>query len=145
MKMLCNYDDWSIYEHNNKHYIANEDGVFEVALVKYLSNEEYEDKAIEDILSMCDTNEYDYSGELDDCSAYCFWKEVYPNYTSAGVITYDFYDDLIAKGIMIYLNDKIVCALDVYEPLEGETEGEARVLVYCNDDDEPTECITINR
>lgn len=65
--------------------------------------------------------------------------------TSAGEITTRFYDDGIAKGIQVYLNDELVAMLDVYEPLNDETEGEARVLVYCKDDDEPTHCITINR
>lgn len=65
--------------------------------------------------------------------------------TSAGEITTRFYDDDIAKGIQILLDGKIVAMVDVYEPIGDETEGEARVLVYCNGDDEPTECITINR
>ena len=70
--------------------------------------------------------------------------------TSAGVITTRFYDDGIAKGIQIFLGDQIVAMLDVYEPSEGETEGEARVLVYkkeyAEDEEEtPIECITINR
>ena len=43
-----------------------------------------------------------------------------------------------------------VAMLDVYEPLEGEIEGEARVLVYKkeyseNEECTPIECITINR
>jgi hypothetical protein len=62
--------------------------------------------------------------------------------TSAGEITTRFYDDGIAKGLQVYLNDELVAMLDVYE---DEPEGEARVLVYCNDDDEPTHCISINR
>ena len=65
--------------------------------------------------------------------------------TSAGIITTRFYDDGCAKGIQILLDDEIVAMLDVYEPSEGETEGEARVLVYKKDFDEPTHCITINR
>jgi hypothetical protein len=70
--------------------------------------------------------------------------------TSAGVITTRFYDDGMAKGIQILLDDTIVAMLDVYEPSEGETEGEARVLVYkkeyAEDEEEaPIECITINR
>ena len=70
--------------------------------------------------------------------------------TSAGVITTRFYDDGIAKGIQIFLDDEIVAMLDVYEPSEGETEGEARVLVYrkeyAEDEEEaPIACITINR
>ena len=62
--------------------------------------------------------------------------------TKAGVITTRFYDDGIAKGIQVYLNDELVAMLDVYE---DEPEGEARVLVYCKNDDEPTHCISINR
>ena len=65
--------------------------------------------------------------------------------TSAGTITTRFYDDGCAKGIQIFLDDEIVAILDVYETSEGETEGEARVLVYKKDLDEPTHCITINR
>ena len=70
--------------------------------------------------------------------------------TSAGIITTNFYDDGIAKGIQILLNDTIVCMLDVYEPEDGEKEGEARVLVYKKEYDEdeeevPTHCIIINR
>ena len=65
--------------------------------------------------------------------------------TSAGEITTRFYDDGIVKGVQILLNGEIVAMLDVYEPQEGETEGEARVLVYKDGDDEPSECITINR
>ena len=65
--------------------------------------------------------------------------------TSAGVITTRFYDDGCAKGIQILLDDDIVAMLDVYEPSEGETEGETRVLVYQKDFDEPTHCITVNR
>ena len=70
--------------------------------------------------------------------------------TSAGKITTRFYDDGCAKGIQVLLDDSIVAMLDVYEPLDGEIEGEARVLVYkktyAEDEEEsPIECVTINR
>lgn len=67
--------------------------------------------------------------------------------TSAGIITTRYYDDEIAKGIQIFLDDEIICMLDVYEPQNGEIEGEARVLVYSKhpDLDEPTHCITVNK
>lgn len=65
--------------------------------------------------------------------------------TSAGIITTRLYDDGCAKGIQILLNDEIVAMLDVYEPSEGEIEGEARVLVYKKYSDEPNYCITVNR
>ena len=71
--------------------------------------------------------------------------------TSAGVITTKSYDDGIAKGIQILLDDIVVAMLDVYEPMDGESEGEARVLVYKKEynkdieEEEPIECITVNR
>lgn len=70
--------------------------------------------------------------------------------TSAGTITTKFYDDRCAKGIQIMLDGNIVAMLDVYEPEEGEGDGEARVLVYKKDyaedeEEAPIECITINR
>ena len=70
--------------------------------------------------------------------------------TSAGIITTRFYDDECAKGVKVLLDGNVVAMLDVYEPSVGETEGEARVLVYKkeyaeNEEDAPIECITINR
>ena len=65
--------------------------------------------------------------------------------TSAGKITTKYYDDGIAKGVQILLDDTVVAMLDVFESSAGEMEGEARVLVYNKDCDEPIECITINR
>ena len=65
--------------------------------------------------------------------------------TSAGKITTRYYDDGIAKGVQILLDDTVVAMLDVFESAAGEMEGEARVLVYHKDCDEPIECITINR
>ena len=65
--------------------------------------------------------------------------------TSAGKITTKYYDDGIAKGVQILLDDTVVAILDVFETSAGEMVGEARVLVYHQDCDEPIECITINR
>lgn len=70
--------------------------------------------------------------------------------TSAGIITTKFYDDGIAKGIQILLDDIVIAMLDVYEPLLGESEGEARVLVYKkeyseNEEELPIGDITVNR
>jgi len=70
--------------------------------------------------------------------------------TSAGTIATEFYDDGIAKGVKVMLDGNIVAMLDVYEPAEGENEGEARVLVYKkeyaeNEEEAPIECIAINR
>lgn len=72
--------------------------------------------------------------------------------TSAGMATAVAYNDGCAKGVQIWLNDNIVCALDVYEKeYDGwEYSGEARVLAYKAEYDEgeeeaPIACVTINR
>ena len=63
--------------------------------------------------------------------------------TKAGVITTRFYDDGIAKGVEILLNDEIVCMLDV---MEHPTEGGTRLIVYANyNEDEPTHTIEIKK
>ena len=89
----------------------------------------------------------DICGKEFDDGEIVILKEDFIMKTSAGVITTRYYDDGVAKGIQILLDDEIVCMLDVYEPVEGETEGEARVLAYSKnpDIDEPISCITINR
>jgi hypothetical protein len=62
--------------------------------------------------------------------------------TKAGVITTRFYDDGIAKGIHIMLDEETVCMLDV---MEGEYEG-TRLIVYSKyNEDEPTHIIEINK
>lgn len=70
--------------------------------------------------------------------------------TSAGKVTTEFYDDGCAKGVKIFLGDNVVAMLDIYEPVKGELEGEARVLVYSksyaeDEEETPTHCVTINR
>lgn len=77
-------------------------------------------------------------------------EEPIDNMTSAGPITTICYDDGCAKGIQVLLDNTIVAMLDVYEPEDGEKEGEARVLAYKKEYDEdeeevPIACITINR
>ena len=72
--------------------------------------------------------------------------------TSAGMATAVAYNDGCAKGVQIWLDDDIVCALDVYEKEFDAQEcgGEARVLAYKkeyaeNEEEAPIACITINR
>lgn len=63
--------------------------------------------------------------------------------TKAGIITTRFYDDGMARGIQILLNDEIVCMLDV---MEHPTEGGTRLIVYANyNEDDPTHIIEINK
>lgn len=72
--------------------------------------------------------------ECDDTSDTCVK-------TSAGVITTQAYDDGIAKGIKVLLNDDIICIVDVFE--EAERRGETRVITYKEDNDEPSDRITV--
>ena len=63
--------------------------------------------------------------------------------TSAGIIVATTYDDGIAKGLQISLNDEIVCMLDIMKPVAG---GGTRLIVYADyDEDEPTHIIDINK
>lgn len=62
--------------------------------------------------------------------------------TSMGMITTQFYDDGIGKGVEVLLNGSIVCMFDI---MEGKYEG-ARLIVYSKEDeDEPTDIIEINK
>ena len=74
LETVCSYDGFTISKNGDKYYAKDEDGTREVTLVKSLAPCEYEDLSIEEILALC--GDYDFSGELDDCSAYCFWKEI---------------------------------------------------------------------
>jgi len=61
--------------------------------------------------------------------------------TGCGWARVSYYDDGIARGIKIILNDKIVAMLDVTERNdERNLNSEARILVYANGSDEPTSC-----
>lgn len=63
--------------------------------------------------------------------------------TNVGVITAVPYDDGMAKGIELKLNDDIICMLDV---MEHPTEGGTRLIVYADYyEDEPTHIIDINK
>ena len=73
MKIICSYDDFQISKCGDKYFAKDEGGTREVALVKSLEPYEYEDLSDEEILDKC--KDYDFSGELDDFSWYCFWKE----------------------------------------------------------------------
>ena len=69
--------------------------------------------------------------------------------TNAGLITAIPYDDGVAEGVQILLEGRVVAMLDVYKPVKGEPEGEARVLVYhvshSPEFGSPDHCFTINR
>ena len=63
--------------------------------------------------------------------------------TDAGVITTQYYDDGMGKGVQVLLNGNIVCMLDV---MQHPTEGGTRLIVYSGYfEDEPTHIIDINK
>lgn len=77
---ICRYDDWSVFKTENGLVLENEDGstkaVTEVFRVSADSRPDYGDLSFEkfDALAREAGIEYDYCGELDDFSAYVFWK-----------------------------------------------------------------------
>lgn len=73
MQVICYYDNFKICECNNCFFVFEEgEPVKRVTLVKEIKAGDYENMDILDLLQMCE--DYDYSGELDDCLSYCFWK-----------------------------------------------------------------------
>lgn len=63
--------------------------------------------------------------------------------TNAGIMTATPYDDGMAKGIALKLNNEIVCMLDV---MTHSTGGGTRLIVYSDYyEDEPTHIIDINK
>lgn len=61
--------------------------------------------------------------------------------TACGWARVEYYDDGIARGIKVILDDEIVAMLDVIEAnVERDIPPEARVLIYGNGSDEPTIC-----
>lgn len=73
MQVICDYDDFGIISHNNRFYAAScDNGIEELTLVKMLKPTEYESLEDSELLALC--SDYDYSGELDTCSEYCFWR-----------------------------------------------------------------------
>lgn len=65
--------------------------------------------------------------------------------TDAGLLRVEEYNDGVARGVMISLNDDIVAMVDVLARAPGEETGEARVLVYKEGSDEPNTMTTVNR
>ena len=127
MKVRCNYC-FSIFD--EKYIIAHENG--------------------DDIMCPCCGQAGCIMDVPDDEFPQYYKHTPIDNVTSAGAITTRFYDDEIAKGIQIMLDNNIVAMLDVYGAEDSETEGEARVLVYkkeyAEDQEEaPIACITVNR
>lgn len=61
---IMSYDDWTVFEYKSKYYVANENGINEVALVKKVEvKEDIED--IKDVIGPCN-----YCGQSDDLRLY---------------------------------------------------------------------------
>ena len=71
-KVICSYDIFKIFYEDGKYYAENEEGIRKVELVKSVPFPEYEDLSDDEIFDLCD--DYGFGGELDDRSAYCFWR-----------------------------------------------------------------------
>lgn len=71
---ICTYREFYVITFLNRYWIFNPDGaeIVEAELVTSLPPEIYDLLTDEDLLGSC--SDYDFSGELDDGSAYCFWK-----------------------------------------------------------------------
>ena len=64
--------------------------------------------------------------------------------TACGWARVEYYDDGVARGIKIILDDETVAMLDVFErDDEKDLNPEARVLVYANGSNEPTICVSV--
>lgn len=76
MMIICDYNEWFIADDNGKLTIHDRE-VDEVYLAEEVFRVDYsdydEDEIPEDPCELCE-EDYDYSGELDDGSAYVFWK-----------------------------------------------------------------------
>jgi hypothetical protein len=104
MKTLCEYHDWFIVEEKGDSFVIREDEKPQkVKLVKTLNPKEYERKDISEILDLCE--DYDFSGELDDFSAYCFWKIVDEPCVADNLVNTFYLDKEQLKKAMICLRD----------------------------------------
>lgn len=72
MNVICDYNDWCIYSENSiLFYYSREDNeTYTAREVKRI--EDFNDYSLEELFNKC--NNYDVCGELDDGSAYCYWK-----------------------------------------------------------------------
>ena len=83
LTLICEYEDFSIFKHKIIGLLyclrADSDEFKEVLEVYRVPNweEVSTDDSLDDtdIINMCPVD-YDYSGELDDLSAYCFWQVI---------------------------------------------------------------------
>ena len=76
-KTLCEYNDWYIIEHNGKLYcIDSDDETHEVEEVFRMPSDayyNYESNEI-DLINGPKGIDFDICGELDDCSAFVYWR-----------------------------------------------------------------------
>ena len=75
MKTICEYGNWFIAEDYGEYFVAQTgQPTKKLKLIRTLKPEEYRNKNLSELLAFC--NEADFCGELNDRSAYCFWKVI---------------------------------------------------------------------
>lgn len=75
IERISSYDDFEIIKIGNFLYAISEDGIHivkEVFRIENTPDVNYEGLDSTELMDKCRCD-HDYSGELDDCSAYCFW------------------------------------------------------------------------
>lgn len=80
MKTICSYDEWCITVNDDGTLTCHDqDNSRDIPVVEVYRLEPgaYETKDIADLEAACHAagHHFDCCGELDDCSAYCFWKQ----------------------------------------------------------------------
>ena len=76
-KIICEYNDFSIIEKDGKlYYIDDNDEVHEVVEVLRIPSSAYDNGNVTDdeLLTGRSKIDFDICGELDDCSAFVYWR-----------------------------------------------------------------------
>lgn len=102
MRTIGKYENWFVEEGNREYFVTQTgQSAKKVKLIKSLKPEEYQGKSIAEILSFC--NEADFCGELNDRSAYCFWKII--SLPESNFVDSFYLDKETLKNALICLHD----------------------------------------
>lgn len=66
---IMTYDDWTIFEYQDKYYVADKEGIYQVVLVSKCKPEDYTD---DDVINFGDS----YCGESDDGKWYLGFNKI---------------------------------------------------------------------
>lgn len=81
MRIICSYSNFKIFlytEDNRQFYWAFDESdkkIYNVEIVGRVNQGDYENMSDEELINSF-PDEFDYSGEADDCSAYYYWRVV---------------------------------------------------------------------